>query len=908
MFFISDANVMDEETSSGTNNNSNEAHSLPIRTDTNNPEPDKSTNNQHPTSTASSSSSQQQQQYQQTRYIPTAHSGQPTPYAIIPHGTIIHTTQPAQQLQTIPNLIQYRPVNPVRMQNSNHNHQNRVRNVQSPHNTTGHLQMRPVSNVRQIQNIQTVQNIQQQAQPSYINRPNIPVKISNNYDSRPPKIQKLNNPTNYGGYSYQPQSMPQQSYQSNVPQKLSKPSTPKNIPKLQNPTLDLINSYLEFVKIEQGAPPGTKVLDQTDTYLILEKEFPPNINYFTFESLQYLKRLAGEISQITAGLLNYSLNTAASTDSSDNQHLTSMLTHRYGLLLEWLVPQLIFYLTQNSKPSQLKESLKNQIRKTCIEILQKLIPSKTDSNKNSMLSISEHCLRKHCKMMNQVLLHRLIFEENEENSILATQLTTTLYKQLRPDSDDSYVYFRENLIQETQAMFDRVGDNSFFESDNNSTLPFLTRKLALDEIDSDEVFLDLSSFTPNIEKSAEITKLPLANQSILTLREIPFLNLIVIGVGNSSVNEQERQKSRNSINDMLPYWIKAITKQASTFNLPEKAHNRFVNTQIKILNTCGFLLKSVPEQTFGAELVSGIIGLFKQVKNEQVDLRRELLVAVKYSFSSENVRKEYLDTMTGKSRDITGIPRNWLFDDEFMLGKSTFAHTQNLRSLLCELQVLFITQSRNLFDFEELLGYSKKISKNINDVSFPVKVHLLCCRAINQVIEQVHRKIDSEVQSISEVNQSNTKPVCKITALEFLVDQVKILLERIELFSELDLKKMVNELDKNKDDSEDEDESEVFDPNYSLPMVGETSLVNYLVDCRNLLVNVIKISHKLERICRYVARRVDNKDSVKAGMMMKQLIEKVHYCMLKYGFQAMKVFKYEIDVGNVISPKKQVSK
>lgn len=324
------------------------------------------------------------------------------------------------------------------------------------------------------------------------------------------------------------------------------------------------------------------------------------------------------------------------------------------------MPQLIFYLTQNSKPSQLKESLKNQIRKTCIDILQKLIPSKSepggiinrqDKNRDSSnLTIAETCLRKHCKMMNQVLLHRLIFEENEENSQLATQLTITLYKQLRPDNDESYVYFRENLIHDTKLMFNRVGDNTFFEvepektdeeekniasdsksekseksensgksdknkstkpkhttknasssktsktdkTDNTSNLPFLTQKIALSDLPTTEVCLDMASFTPNLEKNSEITKLPLASQSILTLREIPFLNLIVINIGSSG-NETERQKSRDSINLMLPYWIKALTKEASSFNsgkgLPEKAHNRFVNTG-RFLWNVGFWAKN----------------------------------------------------------------------------------------------------------------------------------------------------------------------------------------------------------------------------------------------------------------------------------------------------------------------------
>ena len=247
---------MDEETTSGTNNNSSEVHhNLPVNTGTNNPEPDKSTNNNNKNHHPSSSS---QPQYQQTRYIPTGHQGQPTPYAIIPHGTIIHTTQPAQPIQTIP--IQYRSVNPVRMQSANHNHQNnqnRVRTVQSPHNNNGHLQIRP-----NVQHMQTVNRNIQQTPPNYVNRPSIPVKIQNSYDSRPPKIQKLNNPSNYGGgYHYHPQpTMLQQSYQTTAspssinPQKAPKPSTPKNIPKLQNPTLDLINSYLEFVKIESVLP------------------------------------------------------------------------------------------------------------------------------------------------------------------------------------------------------------------------------------------------------------------------------------------------------------------------------------------------------------------------------------------------------------------------------------------------------------------------------------------------------------------------------------------------------------------------------------------------------------------------------------------------------------------------------
>ena len=167
---------------------------------------------------------------------------------------------------------------------------------------------------------------------------------------------------------------------------------------------------------------------------------------------------------------------------------------------------------------------------------------------------------------------------------------------------------------------------------------------------------------------------------------------------------------------MLPYWIKAITKEAGSFKLPEKAHNRLVYTQIKILNTCAYLLKSIPDQEFGQELVNGIMGLFKQVTSEQVDLRRELLVAVKYSFANESIRNEYMKSMTD---------RNWFFDHDFMLGKSTFAHTVNLRTLLCELQVLFITQSRNSFDFEQLLKFSNKISENINDPS--LEYHIVSC-------------------------------------------------------------------------------------------------------------------------------------------------------------------------------------
>ena len=56
---------------------------------------------------SSSSAPVHQQNYQQARYIPANASGQP--YAIIPHGTIIHTSSQGginPQLQTIPNVVQ----------------------------------------------------------------------------------------------------------------------------------------------------------------------------------------------------------------------------------------------------------------------------------------------------------------------------------------------------------------------------------------------------------------------------------------------------------------------------------------------------------------------------------------------------------------------------------------------------------------------------------------------------------------------------------------------------------------------------------------------------------------------------------------------------------------------------------
>ena len=143
-----------------------------------------------------------------------------------------------------------------------------------------------------------------------------------------------------------------------------------------------------------------------------------------------------------------------------------------------------------------------------------------------------------------------------------------------------------------------------------------------------------------------------------------------------------------------------------------------------------------------------------------------------------------------------------------------------------------------------------------------------------------------------------------MSALTFLINQLTILLDRMKLFTILDLKKLVHSVETFTESNGGVDEAEG-----DTIVISETGLVNYLVDCRSLLVSLIKICHKLERICRHVARKfkIGSDEFLRAELMMKTVLKKLHFSVLEYGFRGMTVFKFEIDVGQVISPKRQVS-
>ncbi|CAJ0941422.1 unnamed protein product, partial [Mesorhabditis belari] len=395
----------------------------------------------------------------------------------------------------------------------------------------------------------------------------------------------------------------------------------------------------------------------------------------------------------------------------------------YAHVLESLYRAFIAQLFVQTNPQFIQENNTQQLRKLMLEI---------------MLRTSSHEIAKKCTNEVQKLMLRLIREENEENGCLALKILIDHIKTFRIHNEALPVLDVTSVLQHFRTVFfdmhKHVSNPKMFEQlkIRRPTQPMKEEILIASYLQtcfySQKVTLnDSNGRPPGPQPEPEYVLIPRASQSVKMLAEIPMLFVLIFN--------QYKHQIGTEMSEMMKAMVSFINLTVPSSPMggrdppePEDSINRELaddcfNCQIKSLSFMAYIAKQTPDVVFASsqQLLSGIFNLLECCPAEMVQARRELLMAVKFFYTSD---------FRDKFRPYVAR----LFSEKLMIGTG-YTCQDTIRPMMYSINADLLHHLRLLLPYQILCHTIFVYSRCVHDVSLPANLQSMCVRLMMNLCE-----------------------------------------------------------------------------------------------------------------------------------------------------------------------------
>ncbi|XP_043460946.1 transformation/transcription domain-associated protein-like [Leptopilina heterotoma] len=320
---------------------------------------------------------------------------------------------------------------------------------------------------------------------------------------------------------------------------------------------------------------------------------------------------------------------------------------------------------------------------------------------------------------------QLLEIDNEENSLICLQIMSEYRKKYKPTSIKEVLQFLEFV----KKMYTEFTNNFVDVIQAKSSITI--RNLVNLNIESSlaKTYIVTAIHTNQKDEDGNLITYNLIPRTRLSLKFLQKVPSFLI-----TLRSLYKQQTGEIIMEIVSLLVTLITLKTCD---PIPDCNReilyeFVGLQVKCLMLVSYNIKDFIDIIFetSATLFKGVVDLLRACPTEATHFRKEIFIYFRYLILSKFQRQF-----------ISHIDQ--LLDEELLFG-SGFTANETLRSFAFNVIADFIHQVRNVLSFSHLTRVVNFFSRLLNDARLPVNIENLSCKLLNNLIQCVISRSESE--------------------------------------------------------------------------------------------------------------------------------------------------------------------
>eukprot|EP00794_Sanderia_malayensis_P003404 gene3404-3894_t len=387
----------------------------------------------------------------------------------------------------------------------------------------------------------------------------------------------------------------------------------------------------------------------------------------------------------------------------------------YTAFLEYSVPKILQAL-QDSDPQFVSETPEQELRKLLLEILHR-IPTNEQ-------------LKPFVKPI-LTLMFAILEIENEENVLVALRIIIELHKQYRPQMQTEIQAF----LVFVKGMYKDLPSNAKLHFDVSSVGP--DGVLSPDSIESSQGGVNSGASVPQspsggggeVTGKTQSNSISKATSSLKVLAELPIIVVLMYQIYKQNVH--------GVISEYIALVMNTITLQPTlaarkNTNFNKEIYVDFTAAQIKTLSILAYFARIFQDLVAqsSANLVGGMLGLFRYCPQEVAHLRKELLIAAKHILGTD-LRAKFVPHI------------EQLFDEDVLIGNG-WTVNEGLRPLAYSTLADFVHHVRSMLSLSNLALAVHVFSKNVHDEALLISMQRMSCKLLLNLVECIRQKSDEQ--------------------------------------------------------------------------------------------------------------------------------------------------------------------
>ncbi|CAH8640584.1 unnamed protein product [Heterobilharzia americana] len=388
--------------------------------------------------------------------------------------------------------------------------------------------------------------------------------------------------------------------------------------------------------------------------------------------------------------------------------------------LTFIIHDKIQHYLISTKPENLQETGAHQLRRLCLEIIQKI------PNGDHVRPLARPLLE---------MLFKLVEVENEENVLICVKLIIDIHKFYRPSFSTDVSRFLDFVKEVYRDL--KLRASKIFEPKIRLDVPsvtdvdieaevlniFTVTSVYTQELKTDGAFMVVSSFVNYVTISVPYPP------KIWTLSEgyarIPILVVLMY--------QLFKQHIHKDVSDFIPLVmdfinIKPTEEQKKNVDFSQEVFIDFMAAQVKTLSFLAYVIKIYQAlvEHHSASLVQGMMNLLVNCPPSVTNMRKEFFIAARHILSAQEIRPKFLQVL------------DELMNEEILIGQG-FTIRDALRPLAYSTLADLTHHIRSSLSLSNIARAIDVYGRNIHDHTLPFSIQQMSLRLVLNLVECVRQ-------------------------------------------------------------------------------------------------------------------------------------------------------------------------
>ncbi|RTG80861.1 transformation/transcription domain-associated protein [Schistosoma bovis] len=408
--------------------------------------------------------------------------------------------------------------------------------------------------------------------------------------------------------------------------------------------------------------------------------------------------------------------------------------------LTFVIHDKIQYYLMSTMPDNLQESDTQQLRRLCLEIIQK-IPN------------GDH-LRPFARSLLEMLF-KLVEVENEDNVLVCVKLIIDIHKFYRPSFSNDVSRFLD-FVKEVYSDL-RFRANKIFEPRLKLEVPaisdvdleaevlnaYTVTSVYTQELKTDGTFMVVSIRIQLTVVGFQYHILPKSGFSLKVMQEIPILVVLMYQLFKQHIHQD--------VSDFIPLImdfinLKPTEEQKKNANFCQEVFIDFMAAQVKTLSFLAYVIKIYQDlvELHSVSLVQGMMNLLVNCPPSVTNMRKEFFIAARHILSAQEIRPKFLQVL------------DELMNEEILIGQG-YTIRDALRPLAYSTLADLTHHIRSSLSLSKIARAIDVYGRNMHDHTLPFSIQQMSLRLILNLVECIRQRAVSATSANQGASATNAE-------------------------------------------------------------------------------------------------------------------------------------------------------